>query len=60
MQGHYVRSSWWGRELNFGFARYVCAIEARGFELGDYIDRAERMQFVKGGYKRNVESGVDI
>ena len=61
VQGHYVGSSWWRRELNFGFARYVCAIEAHSFELEDYIDRAERMQFVKGGYKRkNVKRGVDI
>lgn len=39
-------------ELNFGYSRYVSGIGADNFEEIDYIDRAERIQLSRGGYKK--------
>lgn len=60
VQGHFVKLSGVMRELNFGFDRYVCAIVAEGLALEDYIDRAERMQFARGGYKSLLGGVVPI
>ena len=60
VQGHFVKLSGALHELNFGFDRYVCAIVAEGLTLEDYIDRAERMQFARGGYKSLLGGVVPI
>ena len=60
VQGHFVKLSGVMRELNFGFDRYVCAIVAEGLALEDYIDRAERMQFARRGYKSLLGGVVPI
>lgn len=45
---HFVNSGT-GEELNFGFGRYVCTINADGFKEEDFVKRAQRLQLVCGG-----------
>lgn len=49
--GHFVGSWLFGKELNFGYGRYICAIDSENFEEEDFMDRAERLQLTRGGYQ---------
>lgn len=48
---HFVGNWLIGRELNFGYGRHICAINSENFNEEEFMDRAERLQFVRGGYQ---------
>lgn len=48
--GHFVGNWLVGLELNFGYDRYVCAINSENFGEKEFMDRAERLQLKRGGY----------
>jgi hypothetical protein len=55
-QGHFVETRFWtfilSREVNFIIDRYAAMIDARSnLSKEDLIDRANRFQFVPGGYR---------
>lgn len=56
VNGHFVEINllWYkDLELNFGIERYVFAINSKNMTKEDLMKRAEKMQFIKGGYNKD-------
>jgi hypothetical protein len=54
VNGYFVNTEFYrysNLELNFGIRRYVYAINSENLNRKDMLNRSEKMQFKKGGYK---------
>ena len=54
VNGYFVNTEFYqysNLELNFGIRRYVFAINSENLNRKDMLNRSEKMQFKKGGYK---------
>jgi hypothetical protein len=59
VNGHFVNMEFYryrSLELNFGIGRYVSAINSENLNRKDMMNRAEKMQFKKGGFAK-TENG---
>jgi hypothetical protein len=55
VNGHFVNMEFYlyrSLELNFGIGRYVSAINSENLNRKDMMNRAEKMQFKKGGFAK--------